>query len=722
MKKFLFSILFIFTIGFLFSFSAQEVQAISASTSVSVSSDDAWEDADNALGGGYGTMNTTDSYTRTKLYMNVEPDEEFQAGFRWVISIPKGSTITQAYAQFYIYDASYDNIMDEIKWYFHDGTGSPPSFSSVAGNISSRSKTSNYMVWQQTNIPIGWATTPSLVLPLQEIVTAYDVSALVLFNESTTNAGSYELRVRTRDYGSNYAARLYVTYTLPPPPVVIPTVTTDIADIASVDLSNNKATLKGTVTATGGANPSQRVLEWGTSTGSYTQSYDTGAGATGTFAYTITLTPGTIYYYRAKAYNSTGWGYGAEKRVVIYLAPGGQKVIPAAAATTTLTLNKNIAPGGTVISSTGSISCGTACLTQTSTPIASGTSVVLTPTAASGYTFSSWTGCTSVTGNNCNVTMNVNKTVTATFAAAIATTTLTLNKNIAAAGTVISSTGSISCGTACLTQTSTPIASGTSVVLTPTAASGYTFSSWTGCTSVTGNNCNVTMNVNKTVTATFNRPPDQPIPQGVSWTHCWDEELELSIPMVNWTYSDPDGDPQSAYEIKIYGLSTLDATITCPTSPCLSYAPTQGWVGNNLNWGVTYNWQVRVKDDKNNWSLWSNNGSFTMPSHAHPWVDFSWSPSPPIINNEVQFTDRSKAYGGATTSGWNWSFDFGNPPSSSLRNPTTTFSVIETGGNGVSLQACDNTLPAQGGPYCCPGSKTITVSSSLPEWIEVPPF
>ena len=414
MKKFLLSILFIFIIGFLFSFSVQEARAISASTSVSVSGDDAWEDVDNALGGGYGKMDTTGSYTRTKEYSNPEPDEVFEAGFRWVISIPKGSTITEAYAQFYVYDTLYDNIMDEIRWYFQDGTGSPPSFSSAAYNISSRSKTSNYMVWQQTSIPVGWVTTPSLVQPLQEIVTGYDVSALVLFNESSYNAGSSELRVRTRDYGSTNAARFYVTYTLPPPSVVIPVVTTDIADIASVDLSTNQATLKGTVTNTGGANPSQRVLEWGTSTGSYTQSYDSGAGATGTFAYTITLTPGTIYYYRAKAYNSAGWGYGAERRTVIFTAPGGQRSFTTTAATTTLTLNKNIAAGGTATSSPAGINCGTACSTQTAT-FASGTSVVLTPTAASGYTFSSWTGCTSVTGNNCNVTMNVNKTVTATF-------------------------------------------------------------------------------------------------------------------------------------------------------------------------------------------------------------------------------------------------------------------------------------------------------------------
>ncbi len=111
------------------------------------------------------------------------------------------------------------------------------------------------------------------------------------------------------------------------------TVTTDIA---TVDIQNNQATLKGNVTDTGGENPSKRVLEWGTSSGSYPNNHDCGSGGTGEFSYTISLNPGTIYYYRAKAYNSGGWGYGGEKQVVIYLASGGQQsfITPSPAAPT----------------------------------------------------------------------------------------------------------------------------------------------------------------------------------------------------------------------------------------------------------------------------------------------------------------------------------------------------------------------------------------------------
>lgn len=46
----------------------------------------------------------------------------------------------------------------------------------------------------------------------------------------------------------------------------------------------------------------------------------------------------------------------------------------------------------------------------------SGTVVTLSPVAKAGYSFQSWSGCDSVSGNNCIVTMNASKTVTANFA------------------------------------------------------------------------------------------------------------------------------------------------------------------------------------------------------------------------------------------------------------------------------------------------------------------
>jgi hypothetical protein len=75
------------------------------------------------------------------------------------------------------------------------------------------------------------------------------------------------------------------------------------------------ATLNGTITATGGANCDQRGFEWGYSTGSYPNSWtETGSFGTGAFSHQVTgLTNNSHVFYRAKAHNSAGWGYGGEQ-------------------------------------------------------------------------------------------------------------------------------------------------------------------------------------------------------------------------------------------------------------------------------------------------------------------------------------------------------------------------------------------------------------------------
>jgi hypothetical protein len=68
-------------------------------------------------------------------------------------------------------------------------------------------------------------------------------------------------------------------------------------------------------------------------------------------------------------------------------------------------------------------------------------------------------------------------------------------------GVIMSTPSGINCGVSC----SAAFPSGSSVALTPTPNAGHTFSGWgAGCTSVTGTTCNVTMNTDVTVSATFN--------------------------------------------------------------------------------------------------------------------------------------------------------------------------------------------------------------------------
>jgi hypothetical protein len=159
------------------------------------------------------------------------------------------------------------------------------------------------------------------------------------------------------------------------------------------------------------------------------------------------------------------------------------------------TLTVNEVGQGTVTSTDGEINCTNGSGTC-SAVYASGSSVTMNATAASGWTFSGWSGSCSG-GNPCNVIMNSNLSATATFTPP----NYTLTVNEVGQGTVTSTDGEINCTNGSGTC-SAVYASGTSVTLNATGASGWTFSGWSGSCSG-GNPCIVIMNGNVSETATF---------------------------------------------------------------------------------------------------------------------------------------------------------------------------------------------------------------------------
>jgi len=130
--------------------------------------------------------------------------------------------------------------------------------------------------------------------------------------------------------------------------------------------------------------------------------------------------------------------------------------------------------------------------------------VTLTAVAASGYSFTGWSGsgiaCPGT--GTCDVTMDAARTVTATFSQDQASSYI-LNVTLAGSGTVTSAPAGISCGGDC----SQTYATGTQVTLSAVAANGYTFTGWSGsgiaCPG-TGT-CAMTMDATRTVTATFSQ-------------------------------------------------------------------------------------------------------------------------------------------------------------------------------------------------------------------------
>src|SRR5207253_3218237 len=156
---------------------------------------------------------------------------------------------------------------------------------------------------------------------------------------------------------------------------------------------------------------------------------------------------------------------------------------------------------GTVTSSEAppQINCGTTC----SASYPTGTVVTLTAQAAAGSTFAGWSNCDTVSNTTCSVTMNASRSVTATFnPQGVALTVMPTGTGGGAVGSA-ETPPATDCEATC-TATSASYDSGTTVTLSATPASGSTFASWSGCDTVSGPTCTVTMNAARSVTATFN--------------------------------------------------------------------------------------------------------------------------------------------------------------------------------------------------------------------------
>jgi len=151
---------------------------------VAASSDDAEE---------YVLSGTMDSLTSSDLELGYEgamaPATLQVVGCRWVgIPVPKGATITEAWVQFSADDINNDYHIPDVSVIIEGELSvNPATFSSAAGDISSRPKTTSSVVW---DIP-RWMTvhaqgpeerTPDISPIIQEIVNqaGWSGSAIVL--------------------------------------------------------------------------------------------------------------------------------------------------------------------------------------------------------------------------------------------------------------------------------------------------------------------------------------------------------------------------------------------------------------------------------------------------------------------------------------------------------------------------------------------------------------
>jgi pectate lyase len=171
-----------------------------------------------------------------------------------------------------------------------------------------------------------------------------------------------------------------------------------------------------------------------------------------------------------------GWAHNGANRLahsLVALAPSG------GGGPQTFTLTTNVSGSGTVTRNPNASS------------YASGTVVTLTATPAAGFQFSGWSGDLTGSANPATITMNSNKTVTATFTTVGGTGPFTLTITVNGTGTVTRSPN----------QATYP--NNTVVTLTANAGAGFQFQGWSGNLAGSANPATITMNSNKSVTATF---------------------------------------------------------------------------------------------------------------------------------------------------------------------------------------------------------------------------
>ena len=159
------------------------------------------------------------------------------------------------------------------------------------------------------------------------------------------------------------------------------------------------------------------------------------------------------------------------------------------------------------VTGTGGMNCGVTCVVSYGYGEVVGLTAV--PDTGSGFGFSNWSGCDSATGSNCSVQPFSARTVTAIFSNAVA-----VSITPSGAGTVTSVPAGISCGATC----NAVFASGASVALTASPGSGATFAGFSGCDSVAGSTCNLTLSANKSVTASFSYPLSVTVAGGTGGT------------------------------------------------------------------------------------------------------------------------------------------------------------------------------------------------------------
>lgn len=187
---------------------------------------------------------------------------------------------------------------------------------------------------------------------------------------------------------------------------------------------------------------------------------------------------------------------------------------------------------------------------------------------------------------------------------------------------------------------------------------------------------------------------------------------------ITWTYSDPSGSPQSAYEVQMDEQGSFQDP-EYQTGKVLFDSNSNFTGPGILQFNKNYKTRVRVWNNYDVVSGWTTEpGNYDTPPYAYPQVDFYWTvngiqnnPSPPL-NKPVAFTDQTVFNGNPNGREWDWLF--GDGGSSTIQNPSHTYSA--EGSYYVTLTATDNA-----NQFCSRTKGPLIIQKPIPRWREIAP-
>ena len=200
--------------------------------------------------------------------------------------------------------------------------------------------------------------------------------------------------------------------------------------------------------------------------------------------------------------------------------------------------------------------------------------------------------------------------------------------------------------------------------------------------------------------------------------------------LIERVYDDPDNnppgaDPQHSYQVQVatddqFTDVVYDRSVT-------SISEFHSASGPEFDWNTSYYVRVRVEDSGGLFSEFTDADEFPfeeMPLHAYPSVNFKFTPSKPLSNEEIQFEDTTIYDGGASGESWDWKWKCksgGRRATCILEDstdeaPTNTFFKDDPNGYETTLTVIDSD------GYTCDKVKDVPVGGVvIPGWREVAP-